>query len=108
MSFYEICGGRPLRGELRVQGAKNSALPMYRPYLEKLEAEAVSEGRMTAEEVERFESFLASVENSTLVDETALGIICEEAAACFTGARTAAEAARIIQERLSIYVSEQS
>lgn len=87
---------------------KNSALPMYRPYLEKLEAEAVSEGRMTAEEVERFESFLASVENSTLVDETALGIICEEAAACFTGARTAAEAARIIQERLSIYVSEQS
>jgi len=63
---------------------------------------------MTAEEVERFESFLASVENSTLVDETALGIICEEAAACFTGARTAAEAARIIQERLSIYVSEQS
>lgn len=38
---------------------KNSALPMYRPYLEKLEAEAVSEGRMTAEEVERFESFLA-------------------------------------------------
>ena len=48
---------------------KNSALPMYRPYLEKLEAEAVSEGRMTAEEVERFESFLASVENSTLVDE---------------------------------------
>lgn len=67
---------------------KNSALPMYRPYLEKLEAEAVSEGRMTAEEVERFESFLASVENSTLVDETALGIICEEAAACFTGART--------------------
>ena len=87
---------------------KNSALPMYRPYLEKLEAEAVSEGRMTAEEVERFESFLASVENSTLVDETALGVICEEAAACFTGARTAAEAARIIQERLSIYVSEQS
>ena len=29
---------------------KNSALPMYRPYLEKLEAEAVSEGRMTAED----------------------------------------------------------
>ena len=28
MSFYEICGGRPLRGELRVQGAKNSALPI--------------------------------------------------------------------------------
>ena len=28
MSFYEICGGQPLRGELRVQGAKNSALPI--------------------------------------------------------------------------------
>ena len=31
MSFYEICGGRPLRGELRVQGAKNSALPILAP-----------------------------------------------------------------------------
>ena len=28
MSFYGLCGGRPLRGELRVQGAKNSALPI--------------------------------------------------------------------------------
>lgn len=87
---------------------KNSALPMYRPYLEMQEADAVAEGRMTAQDVERFESFLASVENTTLVDETALGIICEEAAACFTGAQTAAETARIIQERLGIYVSEQS
>lgn len=28
MSFYEITGGRPLEGRLRVQGAKNSVLPL--------------------------------------------------------------------------------
>ena len=35
-------------------------------------------------------------------------MICEEAAAYFAGACTAEEAARVIQERLSIYVAEQS
>ncbi len=90
-------------------GAENNAsLPMYRPYLEQLEAQAEAEGRMTPEDTERFEDFLASVESSTLCDETALGIICEESAAYFAGACTAEEAARVIQERLSIYVAEQS
>ncbi len=28
MSYYEIQGGRPLEGRLRVQGAKNSVLPI--------------------------------------------------------------------------------
>ena len=28
MSMYEIQGGRPLNGRLRVQGAKNSVLPL--------------------------------------------------------------------------------
>ena len=63
---------------------------------------------MTPEDTARFEDFLASVESSTLCDETALGMICEEAAAYFAGACTAEEAARVIQERLSIYVAEQS
>lgn len=90
-------------------GAENNAsLPMYRPYLEQLEAEAEAEGRMTPEDTECFEDFLTSVESSTLCDETALGIICEESAAYFAGACTAEEAARVIQERLSIYVAEQS
>ena len=90
-------------------GAENNAsLPMYRPYLEQLEAEAEAEGRMTPEDTERFEDFLALMESSTLCDETALGIIGEEAAAYFAGACTAEEAARVIQERLSIYVAEQS
>ena len=90
-------------------GAENNAsLPMYRPYLEQLESDAEAEGRMTPEDTARFEDFLASVESSTLCDETALGMICEEAAAYFSGACTAEEAARVIQERLSIYVAEQS
>ena len=90
-------------------GAENNAsLPMYRPYLEQLEEDAEAEGRMAPEDTARFEDFLASVENSTLCDETALGMICEEAASYFAGACTAEEAARVIQERLSIYVAEQS
>jgi len=90
-------------------GAENNAsLPMYRPYLEQLESDAEAEGRMTPEDTARFEDFLASVESSTLCDETALGMICEEAAAYFSGACTAEEAARVIQDRLSIYVAEQS
>lgn len=90
-------------------GAENNAsLPMYRPYLEQLESDAEAEGRMTPEDTARFEDFLASVEISTLCDETALGMICEEAVSYFAGACTAEEAARVIQERLSIYVAEQS
>lgn len=90
-------------------GAENNAsLPMYRPYLEQLEVDAEADGRMTPEDTARFEAFLASVENTTLCDETALGMICEEAEAYFGGVRTAEETARVIQERLAIYVAEQS
>ncbi len=90
-------------------GAENNAsLPMYRPYLEQLEADAEADGRMTPEDTARFEAFLASVENTTLCDETALCMICEEAEAYFGGVRTAEETARVIQERLAIYVAEQS
>lgn len=92
----------------------NSAMPVYRPYLDaQIERALASTGesgapRLTPEGAERLEELLAAVDCTTLCDSAALSIIEEEAAACFAGARSAEEAARIIQDRLSTYVAEQS
>lgn len=87
---------------------RNSSMPMYRPYLERQIADAMADERLTQEGADRLYELIGATTDSTICDETALGIICEEAGACFTGARTPEETARIIQERVSIYVSEQA
>lgn len=58
--------------------------------------------------VPRFLALLESLDKVTRPDSTINEIVLEEASAFFDGARTAEEAARIIQERASIYISEQS
>ena len=63
---------------------------------------------MTEEEIAQFLELLSRVEHTTLYDETALAIVQEEAALFLDGKRSAEETARIIQRRMSIYVSEQS
>ena len=97
-------------------------IPNYRPLMEKQIEEArhidPDEERpmwydglrspMTEEEIARFQELLRQVEHTELYDETAYAIIQEEVTAFLAGQRSAEETARIIQRRMSIYVSEQS
>ena len=99
----------------------DSGIPSYRPRMERQLEEArhidpnaqreiwytgltspISEG-----EVSQFLELLRRVEHSTLYDETALGILREEAAAFLAGQRSAEEAAARVQSRVSIYMAEQ-
>ena len=62
---------------------------------------------ITEEEVKLLRELLARVEHTTLRDETAIGILKEETAPYLAGERSAEETARIIQQRMRIYVAEQ-
>ncbi len=62
---------------------------------------------MTEEEIQQFEKMISSIEHTTLYDETVLNIIRSEAAAFLAGQRSAEETARLVQSRVSLYVSEQ-
>ena len=62
---------------------------------------------LTDGEEQSFYRLLGAIEHTTLCDETAMGIIREEAAAFFGGQRSAEDTARLIQSRMSLYVAEQ-
>ena len=99
-----------------------SAIPAYDPLLREdfLEAKSdtpkVEEGffdtsltpPLTDAEEQSFYHLLEAIEHTTLCDETAMGIIREEAAGFFAGQRGAEETARLIQSRMSLYISEQT
>ena len=99
-----------------------SAIPAYDPLLREdfLEAKSdtpkVEEGffdtsltpPLTDAEEQIFYHLLEAIEHTTLCDETAMGIIREEAAGFFAGQRGAEETARLIQSRMSLYISEQT
>ena len=63
---------------------------------------------MTEEEISQLQELLRRMEHTTLCDETAFEIVSTEIAPFLAGQRSAEETARIIQSRMSIYVSEQS
>ena len=63
---------------------------------------------LTGQEAQQLRELIAAVEHTTLVDEKAMSIIREEAAAFLAGQRSAEETARLIQSRVSLYVSEQA
>ena len=97
------------------------AIPNYRPLLEQQLEEArhidPNEERdmwydgltspITEAEISQFHTLLGKVEHTTLRDDTAMAIIREEAAPFLAGERSAEDAARLIQSRMSIYVAEQ-
>ena len=62
---------------------------------------------ITEAEEAQLRELLARVEHTTLRDETAMGIAKEEIAPYLAGERSAEETARIIQQRMRIYVTEQ-
>ena len=63
---------------------------------------------ISAAEEQQFYRMLDAIEHTTLYDETVMSIIREEAAAFLAGQRTAEETARLVQSRVSLYVSEQA
>ena len=99
-----------------------SAIPAYDPLLRedfleaKSDAPKVEEGffdtsltpPLTDAEEQSFYHLLEAIEHTTLCDETAMGIIREEAAGFFAGQRGTEETARLIQSRMSLYISEQT
>ncbi len=63
-------------------------------------------GEIDKEHVEKVNDFLRSLRNVTQYDNELMDIISEEASAYFSGAKTSAEAASLIQNRASIFVNE--
>jgi len=61
---------------------------------------------MTAEEVQKVEDFIFSVDQTVNYDENLLNIIKEEAEGFFSGQKSAKEVAGVIQSRVKIYVNE--
>ena len=97
-------------------------LPAYRPLFEEELREAGQAGAaadddpfsqrldppLTEQEARQLRELIAAVEHTTLVDEKAMSIIREEIAPFLAGQRSAEETARLIQSRVSLYVSEQA
>ena len=86
-------------------------LPLYRPAFEAALASCTGEESTqlhSEEEVEKYRAFIESADSLSLYDGRALAIIMDEANAFLSGGQSAGQAAKLIQERMSIYVAEQS
>lgn len=88
-------------------------IPVYKPILQtQIERAQKDESflgiMITEEDTNRFMSLLSEIESIGLYDETILSIIEEEASGYFAGVRGAEEAAKLIQSRVSLYLSERS
>lgn len=86
-------------------------MPVYKPLLDAAIAEAhTSESlrvKVTDADADSLYALLDRVKNSTLYDTQLMNIISAESQAYFNGDKTAAEAARLIQSKASIYLAEQ-
>lgn len=86
-------------------------LPLYRPAFEAALDSCIGEESTqlhSKEEAEKYRAFIESADSLSLYDGRALAIIMDEANAFLSGAQSAGQAAKLIQERMSIYVAEQS
>lgn len=86
-------------------------LPLYRPAFEAALASCTGEEITqlhSEEEAEKYRAFIESADSLSLYDGRALAIIMDEANAFLSGGQSAGQAAKLIQERMSIYVAEQS
>ena len=83
---------------------------LYKPLLERRMAEAVADDstRFSDSDRQRFLSLLDAIEYPDFYDSTVLDIVDQETAAFLAGDRSAEDTARLIQSRLSLYISEQS
>ena len=90
----------------------DSGLNVYKPALEKSFENAMSDEncsvKLTNEDKTKFFDLVGSIENVAMYDETVLKIIHEACEPFFSGAKTAQETAKIIQSKVSLYLSEQA
>lgn len=86
------------------------SMPVYLPILQAVVEDAKTNTenpvQMTDEDAERFFEMLKHIDKLYMVDETVLGIIADEGASCFSGHKTAKEAAQSIQDKVCLYLAE--
>ena len=68
----------------------------------------LSQIQVTQEDVDKVMYIIENTENTMSYDSSILNIITEETSAFFAGQKSAADTAKIIQDRVRTYVSEQS
>jgi len=65
-----------------------------------------AEIRITQEDIDLLKNYLDTITSSISYDQQIISLIMEEVSPYFEGQKTAADAAKVIQSRVSIYVSE--
>ena len=93
-------------------GLSERALPVYMPLIDRwsemLLDNELTDTVETKADLEQFYEILERPESVEIYDGTVIDIVFEEAEEYFAGNRTAEEAAARVQERVSLYVAEQS
>lgn len=92
--------------------SESYGLSTYKPILDSQVQDAMTNQKlsvqMTETDKKKLYKFLSGIENVDIYDNNILAVILEEAATYFSGDKTAEEAAKIIQNRVSTYVNEQT
>ena len=93
-------------------GLHEIGLPVYYPLIEEwaqiLLDNEITDTVYTEDDLEPFYDVLERPESIDIYDDTVMDIMFEEAEGYFAGNRTAEDAAARVQERVSLYVAEQS
>lgn len=84
--------------------------PLYRPLFDEMLEANVGDypNQISIEEAAELRELVERADKLAIYDDSAMDIILEEAGAYFAGAQSAWQAAEYVQNRLSIYVAEQS
>lgn len=84
--------------------------PLYRPLFDEMLEANVGDypNQISIEEAAELRELVERADKLAIYDDSAMDIILEEAGAYFAGAQSAEQTAEHVQNRLSIYVAEQS
>lgn len=87
-----------------------SLRPLYRPLFDEMLEANVGDypNQISIEEAAELRELVERADKLAIYDDSAMDIILEEAGAYFAGAQSAEQTAEYVQNRLSIYVAEQS
>lgn len=87
-----------------------SSRPLYRPLFDEMLEANVGDypNQISIEEASELRELVERADKLAIYDDSAMDIILEEAGAYFAGAQSAWQAAEYVQNRMSIYVAEQS
>lgn len=87
-----------------------SSRPLYRPLFDEMLEANVGDypNQISIEEAAELRELVERADKLAIYDDSAMDIILEEAGAYFAGAQSAEQTAEYVQNRLSIYIAEQS